>query len=68
MRSCRVGRSLICRIGLRRNPQGADDLVILLSKVSSQDIATYPEKLKELDRVREVTIVRRPNDASANST
>jgi putative Mg2+ transporter-C (MgtC) family protein len=42
--------------------------VILLSKVSSQDIATYPEKLKELDGVREVTIVRRPNDASANST
>jgi putative Mg2+ transporter-C (MgtC) family protein len=51
-----------------RNPQGTDDLVILLSKVSSQDIATYPEKLKELDGVREVTIVRRPNDASANST
>jgi putative Mg2+ transporter-C (MgtC) family protein len=51
-----------------RNPEGTDDLVILLSKVSSQDIATYPEKLKELDGVREVTIVRRPNDASANST
>ena len=30
-----------------------------LSKVSSQDIATYPEKLKELDGVRTVTIVRR---------
>ena len=68
MRSCRVGRSLIWRISLRRNPQGTDDLVILLRKVSSQDIATYPEKLKELDGVREVTIVRRPNDASANST
>src|ERR1700735_4382274 len=51
-----------------RNPEGTDDLVILLSKVSSQDIATYPEKLKELDGVREVTIVRRPNDAGANST
>src|SRR6201996_3577313 len=51
-----------------RNPEGTDDLVILLSKVSSQDIATYPEKLKELDGVREVTIVRRPNDANAKST
>src|SRR6201992_3423248 len=51
-----------------RNQQGTDDLLILLSKVSSQDIASYPEKLKELDGVREVTIVRRPNDANANST
>jgi putative Mg2+ transporter-C (MgtC) family protein len=43
-----------------RNPQGIDDLVVLLSKVSSQDIATFPEKLKELDGVREVTVVRKP--------
>src|ERR1700743_1971797 len=45
-----------------RNQQGSDELSILLSKVSSQDIASYPEKLKELDGVREVSIVRRPKD------
>src|SRR6201999_4337361 len=45
-----------------RNQQGSDELLILLSKVSSQDIASYPEKLKELDGVREVSIVRRPKD------
>src|ERR1700744_3273871 len=46
----------------RRNLEGADKLSILLSKVSSQDIASYPEKLKELDGVREVSIVKRPKD------
>ena len=51
-----------------RNPEGTDDLVILLSKVSSQDIAAYPEKLKELDGVREVTIVKRPKENGASST
>jgi len=51
-----------------RNQDGTDDLIILLSKVSSQDIATYPEKLKELDGVRQVTIMKRPNDQSANLT
>src|SRR5882757_1708471 len=51
-----------------RNPDGTDHLVILLSKVSSQDIATYPEKLKELDGVREVTIMKRANDPAANLT
>jgi putative Mg2+ transporter-C (MgtC) family protein len=45
-----------------RNPQGADDLVILLSKVSSQDIASFPQKLKELDGVREVTIMKKSKD------
>jgi putative Mg2+ transporter-C (MgtC) family protein len=51
-----------------RNPQGNDDLLVLLSKVSSQDIASYPEKLKELDGVRQVTIIRRANDQPATST
>src|SRR6201992_2748402 len=64
LRSGQVKRFLV----ETRNSQGTDDLLILLSKVSSQDIASYPEKLKELDGVREVTIVRRPNDANANST
>ena len=50
-----------------RNPEGSDNLLVLLSKVSSQDIATYPEKLKELDGVREVSIVRRAKDYLASS-
>ncbi len=50
-----------------RNPDGTDHLVILLSKVSSQDIASYPEKLKELDGVREVTIMKRANDSGGES-
>jgi putative Mg2+ transporter-C (MgtC) family protein len=45
-----------------RNPQGTDDLLILLSKVSAQDIATFPQKLKELDGVREVTIMKKVID------
>ncbi|SDS03181.1 MgtC/SapB family protein [Bradyrhizobium canariense] len=45
-----------------RNPQGTDDLIILLSKVSSQDIATFPQKLKELDGVREVTVMKKAID------
>jgi putative Mg2+ transporter-C (MgtC) family protein len=51
-----------------RNPQGTDDLLVLLSKVSSQDIASYPEKLKELDGVRQVSIIRRAKDQPVNST
>jgi putative Mg2+ transporter-C (MgtC) family protein len=46
-----------------RDPDGVDQLSILLSKVSSQDIASYPKKLQELDGVREVTIVKRTSDA-----
>ena len=45
-----------------RNPESTDELVILLSKVSSQDIATFLEKLKELDGVREVTIMKKTKD------
>src|SRR3984957_3803439 len=51
-----------------RNQQGTDDLSVLLSKVSSHDIATYPEKLKELDGVRAVSVVRRPQDQPIKST
>jgi putative Mg2+ transporter-C (MgtC) family protein len=46
----------------KRNPDGTDDLVILLSKVSSQDIATFPQKLKELDGVREVTVMKKVSE------
>jgi putative Mg2+ transporter-C (MgtC) family protein len=45
-----------------RNPEGADELVILLSKVSSQDIASFPQKLKELDGVRDVTVMKRASE------
>jgi putative Mg2+ transporter-C (MgtC) family protein len=48
-----------------RDPQGVDQLSILLSKVSAQDIASYPNKLQELDGVRAVTIVKRGSEASA---
>jgi putative Mg2+ transporter-C (MgtC) family protein len=51
-----------------RDPQGVDQLSILLTKVSSQDIASYPEKLRELDGVREVSIVKRVSDNGANLT
>ena len=51
-----------------RNPDGTDHLVILLSKVSSQDIAAYPQKLQELDGVRQVTVMKRANDQNANLT
>jgi putative Mg2+ transporter-C (MgtC) family protein len=51
-----------------RDPQGSDQLSILLSKVSSQDIASYPSKLQELDGVRQVSIVKRVSDNGANHT
>lgn len=51
-----------------RNQDGTDVLTILLSKVSSQDIATYPEKLKELDGVRQVTILKSANNQGGNLT
>lgn len=45
-----------------RNADGVDEVVALITKVSSHDMATFPEKLKELDGVREVTLKRRVND------
>src|SRR5277367_3842722 len=38
-----------------RGSQGADDLLVLISKVSSQDIASFAGKLNELDGVKSVT-------------
>ncbi len=46
-----------------RNEEGSDELTVLLSKVSSHDIAGFPEKLKELEGVREVTIMRKRSEA-----
>ena len=51
-----------------RNQNGTDELSILLSKVSSQDIASYPDKLRELDGVRAVMVVRRSKDQPDKAT
>lgn len=48
-----------------RDPQGVDQLAILLTKVSAQDIASFPEKLRELDGVREVAILKRKDGSAA---
>jgi putative Mg2+ transporter-C (MgtC) family protein len=48
-----------------RDPQGIDRLAILLTKVSAQDIASFPEKLRELDGVREVEIVKRKDSGAS---
>jgi putative Mg2+ transporter-C (MgtC) family protein len=49
-----------------RDPLGVDKLAILLTKVSAQDIASFSEKLRELDGVREVAILKR-KDAGASA-
>jgi putative Mg2+ transporter-C (MgtC) family protein len=41
-----------------RDTQGSDDLLVLISKVSSQDIASFSSKLNELDGVKSVTVVK----------
>jgi putative Mg2+ transporter-C (MgtC) family protein len=41
-----------------RGTQGTDDLLVLINKVSSQDIASFSNRLNELDGVRSVTVVK----------
>jgi putative Mg2+ transporter-C (MgtC) family protein len=41
--------------------------MVLLSKVSSHDIASFPETLKELDGVRDVTIVKKRRDQNGGA-
>jgi putative Mg2+ transporter-C (MgtC) family protein len=41
-----------------RGTQGTDDLFVLINKVSSQDIASFSNKLNELDGVKSVTVVK----------
>lgn len=41
-----------------RDSDGVGHLSILLTKVSAQDMGSFPEKLTELDGVRQVTIVK----------
>jgi putative Mg2+ transporter-C (MgtC) family protein len=50
-----------------RDPQGVDQLAILLTKVSSQDIASFPDKLQDIDGVRKVTIEKRRSDSAAST-
>ncbi|ETR76837.1 methyltransferase [Afipia sp. P52-10] len=44
-----------------RNSEGFDQLVVHVSKVSSQDIASFPQRLKELDGVRDASVKRKAN-------
>jgi putative Mg2+ transporter-C (MgtC) family protein len=64
LRTAQIKRFLV----ENRDQNGTDQLSILLSKVSSQDIAAYPEKLKELDGVRQVKVMRRAKDQPGTST
>jgi len=51
-----------------RGSQGADDLMVFISKVSSQDIASFAGKLNELDGVKSVAIVKRGKNGNASAT
>jgi putative Mg2+ transporter-C (MgtC) family protein len=42
-----------------RGNEGTDDLLVLLNKVSSQDIASFSGMLNELDGVKSVTILKK---------
>jgi putative Mg2+ transporter-C (MgtC) family protein len=51
-----------------RGNEGADDLLVLLNKVSSQDIASFSGMLNELDGVKSVTILKKGINDNAKST
>jgi putative Mg2+ transporter-C (MgtC) family protein len=51
-----------------RGNEGTDDLLVLLNKVSSQDIASFSGKLNELDGVKSVTILKRGRNGNAKVT
>jgi len=51
-----------------RGSQGADDLLVFISKVSSQDIASFGGKLNELDGVKSVAIMKRGKNGNASPT
>jgi hypothetical protein len=48
-----------------RGNQGSDDLLVLLNKVSSQDIASFSRRLNELDGVKSVTILKNKRNGFA---
>ncbi len=47
-----------------RNDDGSDEVLVLLNKVSSQDIAGFRDRLKDIPAIREVELIRR---GAANS-
>jgi putative Mg2+ transporter-C (MgtC) family protein len=49
-----------------RGNEGSDDLLVLLNKVSSQDIASFSGKLSELDGVKSVTVLKRGRNDNAS--
>jgi len=51
--------SQIRRFVVQRQGDDGDLVNVLLSKVSSEDIRSFPEKLRNLDAVRKVTVVKR---------
>ncbi|HEY0220018.1 MAG TPA: MgtC/SapB family protein [Afipia sp.] len=50
----------------RRNDDGSEDVLVLLNKVSSQDIAAFKDRLNDLSAVRTVELVKRGADSSTN--
>lgn len=52
----------------RRNDNGSEDILVLLVKVSSQDIAGFKDKLNELGAVRTVELLKRGSDTGTNGT
>ncbi len=52
----------------KRNEDGSEDLLVLLNKVSSQDIAAFKVKLNDLTTVRSVELVKRGADTGTNGT
>ncbi|RTL51292.1 MAG: MgtC/SapB family protein [Bradyrhizobiaceae bacterium] len=51
-----------------RNEDGTEDILVLLTKVSSQDIAGFRGKLNDLTAVRTVDLLRRSADSAAGGT
>jgi putative Mg2+ transporter-C (MgtC) family protein len=49
-----------------RDQEGTDDLLVLLNKVSSQDIASFSARLNELDGVKSVLIVKDSKSGNLN--
>jgi putative Mg2+ transporter-C (MgtC) family protein len=48
-----------------RGNQGSDELLVLLNKVSSQDIASFSRRLNELDGVKSVTVLKNKRNGFA---
>lgn len=53
---------------VRRNEDGSEDLLVHLTKVSSQDIAGFRSKLNDLAAVRSVDFIKRGTNGGANGT